>query len=174
MSDSEPALQLPRPAAALPPAPAGRPRRWWEREHVSTATAVLRGVDPMRAWRFLRDPASAMVLLPDVVAAAPVDRPDAGECVRYVCREGRHETVSVVAVTASVPGRLLELSLLDRPYSAVRRFEVSPLGDGTLLTVSSWARAGWAWTGVRRMLQDDDEQYVERVAQVLPVLTAGS
>ena len=140
------------------------------RRHATSAQVLLEDVDVQQAWEFLRDPASACVLLPDVVEAAVVSGRGLGERQRFVCREGEHETVSIVEVTALADGRLLELTVLNRPYAAGRRLELEPVAEGTVLTVHSWARAGWSWFGLRRMLQDDDDEYVRRAGQVLRVL----
>ena len=143
---------------------------WGMRRHESAAQVVLEDVDPQRAWEFLRDPGSARVLLPEIVEAAVVSGAGLGERQRYLTRDGARESVAIAEVTALVPGRLLELTLLNRPYAAARRFELEPVAGGTLLRVRSWAVAGWSWFGLRRVLQEDDDEYVRRAAQVLPVL----
>ena len=140
------------------------------RRHESSAEVLLEDVDARRVWLFLRDPRSSRVLLPDIVEAAVVSGAGLGERHRYLCRDGAHESVAIAEVTALVPGRLLELTLLNRPYAAARCFELEEVAGGTLLRVRSRARAGWSWFGLRRMLQDDDDEYVRRAAQVLPVL----
>jgi hypothetical protein len=143
-----------------------------KRRHESSAQVLLEHVSPERAWEFLRRPESACVLLPYVVEAAVVSGAGVGERQRFVSRERGGDTVSIAEVTALVPGRLMELTLLNRPYAAGRRIELEQVHGGTLLTARSWAVAGWSWIGIGRALRDDDEELVRRAAQVLPVLLA--
>src|SRR5688572_1077764 len=116
-----------------------------KKRHESTAQVLLPGVSATQAWDFLRDPASACVLLPDVVQAAVVSGAGLGERQRFVSRAGREEHLSLVEVTGLVPHRLIELTLLNRPYSAGRQFQLEDVAGGALLTVRSWASAGWSW-----------------------------
>jgi hypothetical protein len=138
--------------------------------HQSAAQVVIEAVDARQVWEFLRDPASSRVLLPRVVEAGVVSGGGVGERQRHVVREDGRDFVFLSEVTALVPGRLLELSLLNQSYSASRRIEVEPVDGGTLLAVRSRARGGWGTAGLGRLLQQDDDEYVLRAAQVLPVL----
>jgi hypothetical protein len=121
-------------------------------------------------WEILRAPQISCALVPAIVEAGVVGGSGLGERQRYVAREGRRLIVSLAEVTALVPGRVIELTLLNRPYEAARRLELEPVADGTRLSVRSWARAGWDTMGLRRLLQEDDDDYVRRAAQVLPIL----
>lgn len=138
--------------------------------YASAAQVELDGVEAGRAWSFLRDPATAGVLLPEIVQASVVSGEGVGERQRYVVRDGGREVVSLAEVTALVPGHVLELTLLGRPYAAGRRLELAPTGSGTLLVVRSWVCGGWSALGLGRRLQEDDDAYVRRAGQVLPVL----
>ena len=122
---------------------------------MSMAETVLEGIRPEFVWDLLRDPGFAVLLLPDIVEATVVSGSGVGERVRYVCREGTTDTVTLAEVTALTPGRLIELT---------------PVGDATLLTVRSWAEVGLTWFGVGRTLQADDDEYVRRAAHVVPIL----